>query len=379
MADLYDQKRLEALARKYLKGTITAEEQLEFDQWFADTAEQHTTEIDLDEASHREALLERIHAEAGIGRTRTLWPRIAVAASLVVALSFGAYFLLHQPQVQQTAQIPTRDIAPGRNQATLTLANGHKIILTKGLNGKLAQQGQTTISVHAGQAITYVPGAANPMREMTYNTLTTQRGEQSPYPLILPDGSKVMLNAASSITFPTAFTGKDRMVKITGEAYFEVVHNAAQPFRVTVRDQTIEDIGTAFNINAYNDEPVIKTTLVQGLVRVSNSTSSKALSPGQQARVKDGTSPIQVLDHVDTEVITAWTNGYFRFDQADLPAIMREFSRWYDVYIVYEGSPKDQQFNMKVARASTLKRALHILTVGGIHYRLDGKKLIINP
>jgi transmembrane sensor len=308
---------------------------------------------------------------------KTLWPRIAAAASILLFLSIG-YFLLHKKQpAQQIAQNQIHDIAPGRNQATLTLGNGKKIILTKSLNGKLAQQGNTLVQVNNANAIAYTSSGTETNGTVQYNTMSTGRGEQSPYPLILVDGTKVWLNAASSITFPTAFAGSSREVNITGEALFEVAHNSKQPFRVRVKGQTIEDIGTEFNVNAYNDEPVIKTTLLEGSISLTKGKHKSILKPGQQAITQQNNDGINVHD-VDTEEATAWKNGYFLFNDEDLQSVMRKVSRWYNVDIVYPDYKLTEIYGGSITRYGNVSKVLDFLEkTGHVRYKIEGKKIIV--
>jgi transmembrane sensor len=309
-----------------------------------------------------------------------LWPHIAAAASILLFLSVGSYFLFHKPLTQQITQNQQQDIAPGRNRATLTLSNGQKIILSKGLSGKLAQQGNALVQVNSGNDISYTVFAAksNLGSKVQYNTLSTAIGEQSPYPLVLADGTKIWLNAESSVTFPTSFTGKERIVKITGEAYFEVVHNAAQPFKVIVNGETIEDIGTHFNINAYNYEPSINTTLLEGSIKVSAGSQNVVLVPGQQSLLLTTNNKISIKD-ADIEDVIAWKDGYFAYKKADINTVMRQFSRWYNVDVSYEGAIPTTMITGKVHRNVNASQALKILAYLDIHYRIEGKKIIIIP
>ncbi len=205
-------------------------------------------------------------------------------------------------------------MAPGRNQATLTLADGRTIVLTRDLNGQLAQQGQTTITANNKEGIVYATGSTSTTTTISWNTLATARGEQSPYPLTLPDGTKVWLNAASTITFPTVFNANARTVKITGEVYFEVMHNEKHPFRVEAKDQLIEDIGTHFNVNAYDDEDAFRTTLLEGSVKVSviGNRQSAILKPGEQVSFSQSSQLSQPIP-VQTDEVLAWKEGMFRF------------------------------------------------------------------
>jgi transmembrane sensor len=363
MADSYDQKRLEELARKYLKGTISAEEQQEFDQWFADNAaEQSATEIDLDETSHREELLTRIHAEAGINKVKRLWPRIAAAASILLMLSAGGYFLLHKSPPQQVAQLKPgtfkNEVLPG-NKAVLTLANGQQLALTSIPAGKITN---TNIQKTTTGGLVYSQSDEQPD---VYNTLTVPRGGGK-HELKLADGTLAVLDAGSSIRFPVAFNGKDRRVSITGQVYFEVVHKAEQPFYVSAGKETIADIGTHFNVNMFDGD--VKTTLIEGSVKVN----SLLLKPGQQAIGET------LNTHVNEEEVLAWKNDLFKFGKnTSLQMVMNQLSRWYDMEVVYEGQSKTYHFGGDMPRYSKLSEVLKILAYNGVQFSVDGKKIIV--
>jgi transmembrane sensor len=375
MADI-DPIRLEELAHKWRNGKLTKAEQAEFDSWFSqvkDEPQEFSSNFISDEEMEA-ALFARIQGKIQPKpiKIQRLWPRIAVAASIALVLFTGTYVLLHHKQPkQQITHNQKPDILPGTNQATLTLANGQKIILSKGLSGKIATQGNMAVRVNSGNAITYIAENDQPV---AYNTISTVRGQESPYPLVLADGTKVWLNAASSITFPVAFNGKDRTVKITGEAYFEVVHNAAQPFRVQVKDQTIEDIGTAFNVNAYDDEPQMQTTLISGSIKIGG----KTLQPGQAAILKTGSDHI-LIKAADTEQAMAWKEGYFQIDHADLQTIMRQVSRWYDVDVEYQGNIPEEPFTGRMQRSVNASKFMDMLSFFNLHYKIEGRKIIVLP
>jgi len=371
-----DIKRVQILVEKYIEGAATPEEEAELINWYRQSNEQQMEWLEEKDAV-RLRMLSNIEAQTGAVRIRTirLWPRIAAAASIILALSVTGYFILHKSSQSQYAH---NDIKPGHNQATLTLANGRKIILTKGLNGNLAQQGNTLIAANQGESVIYT-AQQNTDQPISYNTLSTGKGEQSPYPLILADGSKVMLNALSSITFPTSFNGGDRTVKITGEVLFEVKHDQRHPFRVTANDKTIEDIGTQFDVNAYDDEPAFKTTLIEGAVKVSQGSQYKLLKPGQQAFVQNGTI---VIKEVDPENEIAWRNGKFRADGEKLDEIMRQASRWYDVEVVYENDAlRNQAFGIIGNRYANVAELLHSLELTQkVKFKINGKTItVIKP
>ncbi|RYZ96924.1 MAG: FecR family protein, partial [Sphingobacteriaceae bacterium] len=229
---------------------------------------------------------------------------------------------------------------------------------------KTLAQGSTTIQIENG--ITYATGVSD-NAETSYNTLSTAVGEQFPYPLILPDGSKVWLNAQSSITFPIAFTGKERIVKISGEALFEVAHNAKHPFKVQTKKQTIEDIGTIFNVNAYADEAATKTTLVEGKVKVNNIL----LNPGQQS---DGFH----LKTVNTKRYVAWRNNDFYFENDNIGTVMKELSRWYNIEVKYEGNITTENFTAQISRYKNISSILQILeNTKGVHFKIEGRRVTV--
>jgi len=379
--------KIQELAHKYLKGQLTHSEQLEFDEWFKSEGNENIyidENIAESEDRHRQLILSRINEQIKAVqdvKVKTIWPRIVAAASILLFLSLGGYFILNKKPTQQIVKNQKQEIIPGTNKATLTLANGQKIILTRGLNGRLAQQGSTLVQVNSSNSITYTSSSANSSlaTQVQFNTLSTVRGEQSPYPLVLADGTRVWLNAESSITFPTSFSGKERVVKITGEAYFEVVHDAAHPFKVKVRDQTIEDLGTQFNINAYQDESVMRTTLINGEVKISVGSQATLLKPGFQAAVSPSGSSI-IVQAADLDQVMAWKNGNFEFDGTPLKDIMRQISRWYDVDISYKGTIEDAEFGGSISRSKNINEILSVLeTTKGVHFELEGRRILVMP
>jgi len=365
------------LLEKYKNGTIDAEEKALLETWYLQQAKNSTHQLSPEQLDESVTYL-KAQLPLKTGKERSLWPRIAAAASILVILSAGGYFFMRQPLPQQNAQNNSSEIAPGSNQATLTLANGQKIALTQSLSGTLAQQGGTTVNMTSGGEIIYTKKDVSQVGSYTvaYNTLTTKRKEQ--FPLILADGTKVWLNSSSSITYPVTFNGKERRVSITGEAYFEVVHNAAQPFRVEAGGQIVEDLGTEFNINAYDDEPVIKTTLITGSAQVMKGSHKAILKPGQATITKIQQDGIEVKD-ADVEEAAAWKNGQTLFEDEDIQTIMRQVSRWYDVEIVYEGKIPDRRFVGGISRKSNLSNLLKVLEANKIHYSVENHKIIIKP
>ena len=305
------------------------------------------------------------------------WMRIA-AAALILAIGGIGFWLVTKQTGQQIAQsklaapksaIP---ITAGGNKAILTLADGSSIVLDSTHQGTLAKQGNVKIIKLNTTTLAYNAGEAK-RQEVVYNTLSTPSGGQ--YQLILPDGSKVWLNASSSIHFPTIFKGKERSVTITGEAYFEVAKNAAMPFRISVKDMQVEVLGTHFNIMAYDDENSMNTTLLEGSVKVTKGAVNKLLAPGQQSVINTA-GEISIKD-ADIEEVMAWKNGWFQFNAYDIKMVMRQISRWYDVEVMYEGKIPTGHFTGLVSRDNDIKQVLKIMQSGGVRFKIIGRKVIV--
>lgn len=307
------------------------------------------------------------------------------AASVLVLLMVGGWFLLtresgsKQLAINKVAQAQ-QDILPGGNRAILTLSNGANIQLDTAANGTLAREGASKIIKLSDGRLAY-EGDNGKAAAVEYNTVSTPRGGQ--YQLILADGSKVWLNAASSISFPTAFTGGERNVTITGEAYFEVAHNPEKPFIVQINSAMgtgarVAVLGTHFNINAYDDEHVIKTTLLEGAVKVSNSNAATVIAPGQQASLRDMSGTISVAGNVDVEQVVAWKNGFFQFQNYTIQDIMRQLSRWYDVEVEYRGKIPEGHYVGKPSRNLKLSEILKIIEYSGVKLDVKGNKIIVS-
>lgn len=304
---------------------------------------------------------------------RHIW---AAAAAVLLLLAAGIYFLVPASQKKTTviAQqlIKQPDIAPGRNGAILTLSDGSAVILDSLHNGEVANQNGAKVMLQNG-ALTYVP---NGQRAGTpaLNVLSTPRGRQ--FNVVLPDGTTVWLNAASSVAYPTAFNGPERSVEITGEVYLEVAANAQKPFRVRINKETeIQVLGTAFNINAYADEPAIKTTLLQGSVKVIKDNKTNMLKPGEEA-ISSSTTDIRIAP-ANIEKVMAWKKGTFDMEGEGTAAFLRQLSRWYDLEIVYNGPVPEKKFHGKLGRDLQLSQILDVLSQFNIRYKLEGKVLTI--
>ncbi|HEY8916861.1 MAG TPA: FecR domain-containing protein, partial [Chitinophaga sp.] len=254
----------------------------------------------------------------------------------------------------------------------LTLADGSSITLDDAANGTLASQGNTRVIKLNGK-LSY--NAADNSQPLGYNTIATPRGGQ--YQVELPDGSLVWLNAASSLRFPTAFTGKDRRVEIVGEAYFEIAKNAAMPFFVKVKNAEVQVLGTHFNIMAYDEEEIVRTTLLQGSVRFVSGSSNQLLAPGQQSQMERN-GQVKIENSVDLSEVMAWKNGIFHFKSEDITTVMRQLSRWYDIDIVYQENEVNDRFNADIPRDTKLTDVLRVLELtGSVKFKTEGRKVIV--
>lgn len=313
-----------------------------------------------------------IHTVPARVRTlKTAWIRYAAAA--IIFLAIGAYFWIshRHHQTPQTAQTAPADIPAGREGAILTLGDGSRVTLDSLGNGVVADQHGTQVLLKNG-ALSY--NAAN-ASAVSSNTMTTPRGRQ--FSVQLPDGSKAWLNAASSITYPTAFSGDERLVNVTGEVYLEVTKDPKRPFKVKINEGTaVEVLGTSFNIKAYAGDASINTTLIEGAVRVSTGQSSQLLSPGQQTRVTPGGN-IQLIKNADMQKIMAWKNGLFNFQDESLEEVMRQLERWYDIQVKYTGTPPTKKFFGEMGRDLTLSQVVETLQEVGIQFHIEGRTLIV--
>lgn len=303
------------------------------------------------------------------------------AAAIIILLSAGIYFLSNTKNTVHVsgplAQATTgNEIQAGQEGAMLTLMDGTVLVLDSLGNGLVTTQNGTQVMLKNGQLV-YDANNTDPAT-VAYNTMSTPKGRQ--FQMVLPDGSRVWLNAASSIHYPTVFTGNERQVEITGEAYFEVAHNPAKPFKVKVNEATtIEVLGTHFNVNAYANEETVNTTLLEGAVRVIGGNTKTALTPGQQAKTNmSGNS--KIINQVNLEKVVAWKNGVFNFDDASLEEVMRQLERWYDIEVVYEKNIPKLEFFGKMGKDLSLDIVLQGLEKSNVHFRVEAnRKLVVLP
>lgn len=391
----------------YRNGNMNAEQRAAFEQLLhsmeAEQPHLHNSLAQVEPVAAEETqeyLYERIKEkyikEKPTGRVHFLLnPWLRYAAAIVLTAGIIAYLWKTEAKKETTVAVTSKqlrtDVEPGRDGAILTLANGRQLVLDSLGNGIIATQNGAKVVLSNG-ALSYDQNGETTNNKI-YNTMHTPRGRQ--FQLVLPDGTKVWLNAASSIKYPTQFTGEERRVEIKGEAYFEVVKNAQMPFIVTVpQGSEVKVLGTHFNINAYDDEPAIKTTLLEGAVKVilpanvkrqaaKDAEYAAVLKPGEQAAIAAYSpftthpSPLTIDHSPNLEQVMAWKNGLFNFNGYNIKAVMREIGRWYDLDIVYEAEPEPEEVMGELQRNLTLSQVMKILQKINVKYRIEGKQLIV--
>jgi len=307
------------------------------------------------------------------------WFRIA--AVLIISLSLTCYLVNTKKagfsSAGRIADVNTKDIVvPGGNKAILTLSTGKKIVLGQAGAGQLAKESGVEIEkTKKGEIIYKALSDVARSGAAVFNTIETPRGGE--YQVILPDGTRVWLNAASSLSYPTVFNSHTRDVRLTGEAYFEVAKNKNMPFHVHVNGSTIQVLGTSFNITSYADENDLTATLLIGSVRVLKNGHQALLQPGQQA-VIDRFSGQIVISSADISEVMAWKNGYFLFRDEDIKSIMKKIARWYDIEVEYRGDVEGQKFGGTFYRSKSFKELLHYLEkLGSLHFKIEGRRIIV--
>lgn len=375
---------------KKINDTLSPEEESIFDIWYNESVEnrdyfakvQSNYQNDIEEVNLDKAW-NAIDRKITPQRNKNHFYKYAVAASIALLLGTGIfYFTKPKEQIIEVAEKPI-EIAPGGTRGILTLSNGKQIILAdisaKDTIAKEGEKDEVTIKMDAKGVITYVikPDAdVSKADANSFNTLSTPTGGQ--YNIVLADGTKVYLNTVSSIKYPTQFNGDQRIVELEGEAYFEVAKNKNKPFIVKSRNQSIEVLGTHFNVHAYNNESFIKTTLLEGSVAVNYKNQKAILKPGQQSNVSEDFNKIAIRK-VDTEAAIAWKNGRFKFDNADLKTVMKQLERWYGIKVEYRGDVSDVRFNGGTFMNKNLSEVLKVLELSNIKFKVEGKTIIVYP
>ena len=383
-----------ALIEKYQSGTINTNEQQHLDEWYHsfndeeavinsranDTPQQLNERLKI---RLQQTILEQKNNVIPMRRRWRLPAAAAAVALIILASATFLFFSSKYPQqqlaaVKQVKKKPKTDFAPGGNKAVLTLADGSAIVLDSAVNGTISNQGKIKVVKLDNGLLAYsINGQQVTENDAAFfNTISTPRGGQ--YQVTLSDGTRVWLNAASSIRFPVMFAGKERKVEITGEAYFEVAKNKQMPFKVKANSSEIEVLGTHFNVNAYNDETATRTTLLEGSVKIKKDNYSALLVPGQQSQVnKNG--EIKVVNNADIEEVVAWKDGLFILKKADIPSVLRQIARWYDVDIVYKGNVPPGRITGDMPRNMKLSKMLEVMELVGVHFKIEDNKVLVEP
>jgi transmembrane sensor len=379
--------QLREIIKKYLAGKATVEEKSFLEHYFEVFENRNNIvdqlseneKVDLEQKMEA-AIFTKIKAQPPVRRMVNY--RIAAAAVLIgIMMTAGLYFYFKSGNNKNTIakgsniMPPAKnDIDPGGNRAILVLGDGTEINLDDSKIGELTQQGDARVSkTTEGQVVYNMLGGSDNKSVITTNTIQTPAGGE--YQVVLPDGTKVWLNSSSKLQFPTAFAGKERVVTLSGEGYFEVAKDASMPFKVKVNDMEVKVLGTHFNIMAYSDESQVKTTLLEGSVNIVKNGSEKLLKPGQQARTGAG-DKIDVVN-ADAEAVVAWKNGYFKFNKDGIQTVMRQLARWYDMEVVYQGAIPKDEFSGKIRRNIQASKALEFLQQTGLHFKIEGKKVTV--
>jgi transmembrane sensor len=383
-----------SLCEKYLKGACTPQEELllkEYQDKFMLNDRPWVTETMGDEAEIKNRLSKKLQAsmhadtEEELNVTRFKWRYVSAAAAILVFISLAIYFIEPKARIQQHQVAVTKiqsaktEIVPGSNKAILILADGSKIILDNAKKGVLTKQGNTAITKSDDGLLVYnfknnetSAQIANPL-----NTITIPRGGK--YQIVLPDGTKVWLNSSSTLTFPTLFTGTERGVQLSGEAYFEVAKNKDMPFKVRLNNNTeVKVLGTHFNIMAYNDESEIKTTLLEGSVKLSNNSDNVLLVPGQQGTVGRTPNAVFKVQEANLAEAVAWKDGNFMFVNEDIRSIMKKISRWYDVDIDYKNDVSGRTFSGTVPQFKDVTEVLKLIQLtGAVRFKIEERRIIV--
>lgn len=380
-----ERDRLSYLIEQVTKGTATEAEIFELETFYNlfEDKKGYTDYLDhTQKNAYKELLYDRINTKINKyqqplklkkERGMQLVLRIAASVFIICGIALYAYYLNKSIGVHEKSLVGAQDSSKRNSKAVLTLANGQKIVLTDAKVGVLSDEDGIVIHKTAEGKIVYTD--KNQVVQAYINQIDIPKGEK--YQIQLPDGTKVWLNTLSSLRYPAAFTGKEREVELKGEAYFEVAKNKNKPFRVKTASQTIEVLGTHFNINGYADESWTKTTLLEGSVKISHNDKSIILKPGQQALTDISTTYIRT-SIVDTEEVLAWKNGYILFEDADIRSIMKKLSRWYDIEVEYDGEVTNQKFGGAFQQSASLEELLKYLeSYGDVHFKTQGRRVIV--
>ena len=386
MTNLFSKKAFSKIIKKYLKGKASDSEVSFLEKYYNhfEKESSFTWRLSVNDKENLErelfaGILQKTTKKKKIFQlSKICWYKQAAAALILLFIGLGTYYNFIATNDSETTVITTpvlakKDLPPGGNRAILTLSNGSTVVLDSTGNGFVTQQSNTQIVKTAKGQLSYTTLNQN-SKELVYNSVSTPRGGQ--YQLVLPDGTKVWLNAASSIRFPVAFVGKERKVTITGEAYFEVAKDKKKPFIVSSANMDVEVLGTHFNVSAYAEESIVKTTLLEGSVKINNKKSEVYLVPGQQSQLNNS-GQFSIKNNIDLDKEIAWTRGKFQFNSNTIQEIMLQLSRWYDVEVIYQGKVSSETFSAIIKRSSNISQVLKLMEASGVKFDIEGKKIYV--
>lgn len=382
-----ERQRYLNLLEKYLAGKSTGKEETLLDEYYKRLEAMSNVDL-FDEQEHtiKASILEKIESRISTPEEQSkqtlkhsyrIW---YAAASILIMIAVGSFFIRKDKKAEMVSKVPVdikQDIRPGSNKAVLTLSSGEQIVLTQPHAGILAREGAAQIIKKENGELVYNLGdkTSEHNTKPVYNTITVPRGGQ--YQLVLSDGSKVLLNAASSLTYPAEFSGRYRNVELKGEGYFEVAKNASMPFIVKASDVEVRVLGTHFNISAYSDDANITTTLIEGAVSMNKGKQTKRLAPGQQGISAYTNSEISVQP-ANLEQTMGWVKGNFVFKDLNIKEVMKIASRWYDIEVEYRGNVQSKKFGGTTSRFSNITELLDYMKItGGVNYKIEGRRVIL--
>lgn len=371
---------LQHLIRRYIDGTASETERQQLLDWYHNTDH---SKVEWSEVEQIDDILARIltntkqeigftDTQPAFSKKRIIWKRISIAASILLTLAMGGLFYYYKfPQTESV--YADANIIPGTDKAILKMHDGRTVNLETDTEGKI---GSSSFSVSDGQ-IKLDDQETDSHISPQYTSLETPKGGQ--YQMILPDGTKVILNAESTIHFSLPFSSTQRKVSIQGEVYFEVAKDTKRPFIVTTHQSQIEVLGTQFNVNAYDKEH-IRTTLLEGSIRLNTSKTQLVLIPGQIADIASNDGHISLIKtNIDREL--SWTKGYFDFKDEPIEEIMRQLARWYDIEVEYQGDMKGKEYSARILRRDNINDILNKLeATQTIRFKTVGRKVqVISP
>jgi transmembrane sensor len=382
-----EKQRYLNLLEKYLAGKSTGKEEALLDEYYKRLEAMSDVNLSSQqEQALKASILEKIEVKINIPEEKpkqTLKPSYRIwyaAASILIMIAVGSFFIRRDKKTEMVNQVPgatKQEIRPGSNKAVLTLSSGEQIVLTDPHSGVLAKEGAAKIIKKENGELVYnlENKPAKQSDKPIYNTITVPRGGQ--YQLVLSDGSKVLLNAASSLTYPAEFNGRYRNVELKGEGYFEVAKNASKPFIVKANDVEVRVLGTHFNISAYSDDANITTTLIEGAVSMNKGKQARLLAPGQQGISAYTTGEISVQP-ANIEQTMGWVKGKFVFKDLNIKEIMKIAGRWYDIEVEYRGNVQSKKFGGTTSRFSNITELLDYMKItGGVNYKIEGRRVIL--